>query len=475
MRQTRANSDAPSRYPGIDLHLEAAGTRVSRSLESALREAVVDGRLPSGTRLPASRTLAADLGISRNSVAEAYTQLTAEGWLDARVGAGTWVADRPGRSTPAAPPAGTPAPVLDLRGGIPDSSVFPHAEWTATMRRALAAAPSDAFGYPDPRGAPPLREALAGYLARVRGVRARADDVVVGAGFGDLLARLCRALRESGVQRIAVEEFGHRRHREIIRDQGLETVPLPVDAGGADVGLLGSSGARAVLLTPAHQFPTGVALSPERRLSLVRWAGESGGLVLEDDYDGEFRYDRRAVGALQALAPEHVVHLGTASKSLAPAVGLAWAVAPGRLVPALVRAGELSGGGQDTLGQLALAAFLTSHRYDRNVRRLREHYRSRRREVVEEVAARLPGCRVSGLAAGLHCLLELPEGVHEEDVCAEAAGHGLALEGLSAFRAEGTGPDGGRTAVVLGYGAPRPHLFRAALAAAVDSAAACAP
>jgi GntR family transcriptional regulator/MocR family aminotransferase len=402
-------------------------------------------------------------------VAEAYTQLIAEGWLDARVGAGTWVAERPGRTPEPPAVVRVPEPALDLRGGIPDPSAFPRAEWAAAVRRALAEAPSDAFGYPDPRGVPRLRQALAAYLARVRGVRTRTDDVLVGSGFGDLLARLCRALREQGVRRVAVEEFGHPRHRELIREQGLETVTLPVDADGADVDLLESSGARAVLLTPAHQFPTGVALSPERRLVLVRWARNNDGFVLEDDYDGEFRYDRRAVGALQALAPEHVVYLGTASKSLAPAVGLAWAVVPGRLIPAAVRPAELLGGGRDALGQLTLAAFLTSHRYDRNVRRLRDRYRSRRRDVIDEVTARLPGCRVSGLAAGLHCLLWLPEGVQEEDVCAEAAGRGLAVEGLSAFR-EGVGDD--RAALVIGYGAPKPHLFRTALRAAVDSVAA---
>ncbi|MFY7066233.1 PLP-dependent aminotransferase family protein [Nocardiopsis changdeensis] len=456
---------------GIDLHVEVGGTRVARSLERELRAAVTGGRLPAGTRLPSSRTLGADLGIARNTVAEVYGRLAAEGWLESRVGAGTWVARRPGP-----PPAGAdaeppPPPALDLRGGIPDPSAFPRGEWAAALRRAVESAPADAFDYPDPRGAAPLREALAGYTARARGVRARAENVVVGHGFGDLLALLCRALARRGARRIAVEAYGHGRHRRIAAAHGLEPVPVPVDADGADVAALEGLDVGAVLLTPAHQFPTGAVLSPERRRALVRWAQRRDALVLEDDYDGEFRYDRRAVGAVQALAPDRVVYLGTASKSLAPGLGTAWAVAPAGLVPELVGLRELSGAGHHVPGQLALADLITSHRYDLAVRRARAVHRDRRRAVAAAVAG-LPGCSLSGPEAGLHCPLELPAGVSEAAVSAEAARRGLALEGLASF---GSGAPERGPAMVIGYGAPRPHLFAPALAAAVAAVAAHLP
>ncbi|OLT28918.1 hypothetical protein BJF83_13305 [Nocardiopsis sp. CNR-923] len=458
---------------GIDLHVDVAGTRVSRSLEEALRAAVVDGRLAVGTRLPSSRTLAADLGISRNSVAQAYEQLTAEGWLDARVGAGTWVRERAAPPTGRVPAPAATRPDLDLRAGVPDASAFPRQAWAAAARRVLARASVDALGYTDPRGVPALRQHMAAYLARARGVRASAADVFVGHGFGDLLALVCRALRARGARLVAVEEYGHELHRRIVRAHGLQTVTLAIDDDGADVSRLEEAGADAVLLTPAHQFPTGVPLSAERRVRLVRWAERADAIVVEDDYDGEFRFDRRAVGALQALAPERVLYAGTASKALAPAVGLAWAVAPPSLVPALVEARETTGGGQDAVNQLTLAEFVGGHDYDRHVRRLRHLYRSRREAVEAAVADRLPRCRVTGLPAGLHCLVELPGGVREGDVVVEAARRGLALEGLGAF-AEGTvAPETSSArrppSVVVGYGAPRPHRFGEALAALVAS------
>ncbi|MBB6120077.1 PLP-dependent aminotransferase family protein [Nocardiopsis algeriensis] len=445
---------------GIDLHVDVSGTRVSRSLEKALREAVTGGRLPAGTRLPSARTLAADLGIARNSVAEAYGQLAAEGRLVSRVGAGTWVAERPGKADPARLPEPAPAPALDLRGGIPDTSAFPREAWAAAVRRALARTPSADLGYGGPQGSPVLREALAGYLARTRGVRSASAGILVGNGFGDLLAATCRLLYDTGVRRIAVEEYGHGLHRRIARAQGLETVAVPVDEEGADVGLLDRLGAGAVLLTPAHQFPTGAVLSAERRRALARWACETGGLVLEDDYDGEFRYDRRSAGALQALAPDRVLYFGTASKALAPAVGLAWAAVPPHMCDGLALQRELSGGGHNLLGQLALAEFLSSHQYDRTVRRLRGRYRARGRAVASAVSS-LEGFSVRAPEAGLHCLVVLPPRVREEDAVAEAARRGLLLEGLSSFADGGSGRH--RGAVVVGHGASAPHLFSRAL------------
>ena len=323
---------------GIDLHVEVASTGRVRSLESGLRAAIREGRLAAGTRLPATRTLATDLGIARNSVADVYAQLVAEGWLTSRVGAGTWVTSRPTTAVATEPAVTADAPELDLRGGIPDSTAFPRADWLTAARRAVNSAVADELGYPPMQGVFSFRETLADYLARTRGALTTPDSVLVTRGFGDLLALTGRALAAGGARSIAVEEYGHEAHRAILAACGIEVVPVPVDEHGIVVSDLDALGVDAVLLTAAHQFPTGVPLSPQRRVEVVRWAEMGDRLIIEDDYDGEFRYDRRSVGALQALAPERVMYAGTASKSLAPAVGLAWGVAPSCAAPAAHRA-----------------------------------------------------------------------------------------------------------------------------------------
>ncbi|WP_419817707.1 PLP-dependent aminotransferase family protein [Glaciibacter flavus] len=461
MTETRANS-------GLDLHLEVSRTRPAASLESALRSAIRSGRLAPGQRLPASRSLALDLGVARNSVAEAYGRLVAEGWLEARVGAGTWVGDR--EHAPEQQPAVRPdsAALLDLRGGIPDATTFPRSAWAAAARQALTRAPSEAFGYGSGQGAPSLRSTLAEYVSRARGVFAEPADVVVTHGFGELLALTARALVGRGARRIAVEEYGHESHRAILRASGLRLIGIPVDRDGAAIDALETSGADAVLLTPAHQFPTGVPLSPTRRVDVVRWAERTGGLIVEDDYDGEFRYDRRSIGALQALAPQHVLFAGTASKSLAPAVGLAWGVVPHALLPAVLEQQALAGGAPATLTQLTLAEFIDRHRYDRHLRSLRGRYRARREELELAVGAGLSEARVSGMAAGLHCLVELPPGTDEAAVTRRALSLGLQLDGLSTFHVGGQSPGRG-PAMVLGIGGPADQVYSEAVAAALEA------
>ena len=465
---------------GLDLHLELTGPRVRAALENALRQAVQDGRLTAGMRLPATRTLAADLGVARNTVADAYGQLVAEGWLTARQGSGTRVAERVTPRGPFAPPAPTrpgpvpPAPVLpstvphapptpryDLRPGVPDLSEFPRAAWLAAARRALSAAPSAAFGYGSPRGRPELRAALAAYLARARGVRAAPEQIVICSGFTQALSLLCRVLAASGATAMAVEAFGHRHHRDVIAAQGLAPTPVPVDGHGAVIEEVGQvAGAGAVLLTPSHQFPLGVPLAPERRSQAVRWAARAGAVVIEDDYDGEFRYDRRAIGAMQALAPEHVVYAGTASKTLSPAVRLAWLVLPDRLLGDVLAAKSLTDRHGSSLDELTLAELIVSGGYDRHVRRCRLRYRRRRDRLIAALAEVSPGPRVTGLAAGLHAVLYLPPGRSEADVVAAAAARGLALNGMRGFRPTGVAhPE----ALVLGYGTPPAHAFTTAV------------
>jgi GntR family transcriptional regulator/MocR family aminotransferase len=446
---------------GVDLHVDLSGTRVREALERSLRDAVQTGRLTPGTLLPPSRALAGDLGIARNTVAEAYGQLVGEGWLTARQGSGTRVATQPALPAPAGPVTAVPAPAIryDLRAGYPDLTSFPRGEWLAACRSALNTMPADALGYDQPHGRAELRTALATYLARARGVRANADAIVVCAGFTHALWLLGRALRHRGARAIGVEAYGHQRHRDVLTDTGLRVVALPVDADGATPA--GLDNLDAVLLTPAHQFPTGAVLSARRRIEFAAWAAKSGGVVIEDDYDGEFRYDRRALGAMQALAPNDVVYAGTASKTLAPGLRLAWLVVPTRLMSAVVGSQAAVDSRTAVLDQLTLAEFIDSGRYDRHIRRSRLAYRHRRDRLVATLARRVPGGTVRGLPAGLQVLLDLPAGRHETDVVAHAAARELAVEGLATYAADGTEHT---PALVIGYGTPPPHAYTTALA-----------
>ncbi|MBZ4323726.1 aminotransferase-like domain-containing protein, partial [Streptomyces huiliensis] len=355
-----------------------------------------------------------------------------------------------------------PRPRLSLVQGQPDAGSFPRTAWAVAARRALNAAPNEAFGPGDPRGRPELRRALAGYLARARGVRTDPEHIVVCAGFAHALRLLTGAGPVRGA--LAVEAYGLPFHRGVLAAAGVRALPLPVDGQGARVGRLADAerGVRAVLLTPAHQFPTGGPLHPRRRAEVVDWArAGSGRIVLEDDYDGEFRYDRQPVGAVQGLDPERVVYIGSVSKSLSPALRVGWMVLPGHLVDEVL---ALKGEREAWTGvtdQLTLADFIDSGAYDRHVRRMRQRYRDRRDRLVTTLAERVPHLRVSGIAAGLHAVLRLPPGT-EPSVVRSAARHGLELEGLAEYRH----PDSAETpydGLVIGYATPPDHSFAEAL------------
>ncbi|MFE9876512.1 PLP-dependent aminotransferase family protein [Streptomyces sp. NPDC005784] len=447
---------------GVDLHVEPTGSGVRKGLTDALREAVRSGRLAPGTRLPSSRSLATDLGIARNTVADAYADLVAEGWLTARQGSGTKVAERSVvRPAPEAAPRRREQgrPTYDLVPGTPDLASFPRTAWLKAARRALTRAPHDALGYGDPRGRPELRAALAVYLSRARGVRADPERIVICSGFSDGLTLLGAVLRRRGLRSLAVESYGLDVHWNLLHRSGLRTTPLPFGELGTDTSDM--AGVRAVLLTPAHQFPMGVPLHPDRRAAVVGWARRTGGLVLEDDYDGEFRYDRQPVGALQGLDPDHVVHLGTASKSLAPALRLGWLVLPPSLADEVISLKGEGGWSTGALDQLTLAEFIASGAYDRHVRAARLRYRRRRDALVAALATRAPAVHATGIAAGLHAVLQLPPGT-EQSVVQAAAWQGLAVHGLSRHRH----PDA-RTppqdALVVGYGTPPDHAWSGSL------------
>ncbi|MFF4588528.1 PLP-dependent aminotransferase family protein [Streptomyces sp. NPDC001388] len=440
---------------GVGLRLEPdTGEGRRAGLERALRDAVREGRLAPGTRLPATRRLAVETGISRNTVKAAYDQLVAEGYLTARQGSGTRVASLSSAGTEP-PEAVTRArePRFDLRPGSPDVGAFPAAAWLRALRRAIATAPSLAYDYGDPRGRIELRTALSGYLGRARGVVAPPERIVITSGYVQGLALLTRVL-EGG--EVAMEDPGLPFHREVVRRNGGTVVPVGVDEKGVRVAELGGAG--AVVVTPAHQYPTGVTLHPERRRALTDWARAREGLIVEDDYDGEFRYDRQPVGALQGMAPGQVVYLGTASKTLGPALRLGWMVLPPHLVDAVADAKLHSDHHTESIGQLALTELIDSHAYDRHVRACRLRYRRRRDLLLDRLGARRG---VRGIAAGLHALVEVGD---EAEVLARAAAEGLAVGRLGEHW-HGPDGDGGERlqGLVVGYGTPRERVYPDAL------------
>lgn len=451
---------------GLDLHVALDRRHVGQSLEHALRSAARIGQLPPGSALPSSRALAADLGVARNTVVEVYGQLVAEGWLTARPGSKTRVADR-GQPAPTSVDPGLsrwlrpPVVPLDLRPGSPDLTAFPRREWQSASRRALQAATPDAFAYGDPRGLPQLRRELAAYLARARGVDTSPEHIVVCLGITHGLALIAKVLRDRGATSWAVEEHGLPLSASVAAGAGFELQHLVVDHHGADVSAL--TRADAVYLTPAHQFPMGVPLSADRRTAVTAWAREQSHLVIEDDYDGEYRYDRQPVGALQALDPDHVVYLGTTSKSLAPALRLGWLVAPPQLLRELVEARTLAFGYNSSLDQLTLAELFRTGVYDRLLRSSRARYRRRRQQLVE--ALRLPSIEIEGAEAGLHALVRLPRGVDETQVVGRARQSGLAVEGLGQYT---SAAGNHRAALVIGFGAATEDSYGRCLSVLAD-------
>jgi GntR family transcriptional regulator / MocR family aminotransferase len=439
--------------PELFVELDRSRPRGLRAqLERSLRDAIRAGRLRPGVRLPSSRALAADLQITRGVVIAAYHQLVAEGYLTSRQGWGTVVnaiTMPEGSPRHRTPPAGVR---YDFRPGAPDVGLFPHAAWARATRAAMRSLPDRSLGYGDPAGLPALCETLADYLGRVRGVSCEPDNVVVCNGFSHGLSLLARVLAERG---IAVEDPGHPSWREQIEWAGASCHPIDVDDEGLRVDRLAASGAGAVLATPAHQYPTGVVLSASRRISLVDWARTSGGYIIEDDYDAEYRYDGQPVGALQGVAPDHVIHAGSLSKSLAPGLRLGWLVVPTALRDELVEARARSDRFTTTIIQATVAEFVQRGDLDRHLRRTRRNYRQRRDTLIAALRHELPTCQATGISAGLHVLVTLPGGMDATHLAATAARHGILMQPLDRYRA---GPARGQpSALVLGYSRLTPH------------------
>ncbi|MEV6008166.1 PLP-dependent aminotransferase family protein [Streptomyces sp. NPDC051976] len=420
-------------------------------LTRALRTAIRDGRLAEGASVPPSRALAEQLGCSRWVVTEAYGQLVAEGYLSARTGSATRVSWSPESDPPRPDPRralATPAIRYDIAPGLPDLRAFPRRRWAEAVRAVTGSAVHYDLGPPDPAGHGQLRATLAAYLRRSRGADLRTASVSVCAGVTDGLFRTCRTLRAEGITELAVEDPGWGRLRDAATSAGLRVHPVPVDDDGLRVDDLARTPARAVVVGAAHQFPTGTVLSPDRRAGLVRWAREVDGYVIEDDYDAEFRYDHRPVAVMQGMDARRVLLLGSVSKTLSPALGLGWLVAPAALAPAL-RAANPVAAAPPVLDQLALAAFIDRGWYDAHLRAARRRFRTRRDLLLTTLAGTLPAARVTGPAAGLHVLLHLPPGTDLPATVRAATSHGLRLTPLTAYTSH---PTSAPTALVLGYG-----------------------
>jgi GntR family transcriptional regulator / MocR family aminotransferase len=437
-------------------------------LADGLRAAIIDGRLGAGTSLPASRELADDLGISRGVVVEAYQRLKDEGLVSAGPGTGTKILPyRPATERPPAPEPpvrlGVRAPgllplrwreavALDLSPGVPDLSGFPRAAWLRAERHVLTHASVGDLGYPDLRGVGWLRAELAGWLARTRGLRAHPDDIIVVTGVAQALTLLAQRLRDGGATEVAVEDPGSRGSRDLFEYWGLRAVPIRVDEDGLRSADLHGTGLPAAVLTPAHQFPTGVVLAPERRRDLLDWAASTGGLIIEDDYDAEFRYDRAPVPALHASAPDHVAYAGSTSKTLAPGMRLGWLIPPHRMHADLLTAKHAADLGSPALPQMVLARLISNGDLEQHIRQVRKRQRTRRDALLAAAREHLPHARVRGVAAGLHLLITFPGlGMPDTEIAERILEAGVLVHPLS-WHCQGDEEPG----IVLGYAAYTP-------------------
>ncbi len=431
-------------------------------IEGQLRRAIREGTLRPGARVPSTRDLARQLGVSRRIVVDAYQQMAAEGYMELRQGA------RPRVSVGANPAVScghralspTPPVRFDFRPSVPDVSLFPRQVWLRSLRRALATMSDADLGYGDPLGAMLLRSAVAEHLGRVRGVIAEPTQIAVTSGYWQGLGLVCRALAAEGVRRIAFEDPSHPEPRLIAAAAGLDVVPVEVDEHGMCVERLVRAEVGAVVLTPAHQDPTGAVLAGDRRRQLITWLRSTGAVAIEDDYDAEYRYDHAPIGALQGLEPDRVVYAGSASKTLAPALRLGWLAVPRRLLASVGRQKLLADQGTARIEQLAFAELLVRGEVDRHLRRMRTRYRARRDALVAALADELPEATVRGVAAGLHVAAELPEAFDERAIIAEVRRRRIDLATLDPYRVT---QSGGPPTLLIGYG----QIAEAAIAAGV--------
>jgi GntR family transcriptional regulator / MocR family aminotransferase len=470
----------------LAIDLDRGGGALHRQIETSIRQRIRSGALPAGVALPPTRALAAELGVARGVVVEAYAQLVAEGYLTSRSGGYTQVA--PAASAPAAVPSApsapaalpgapaapaapapaarvapaaptpaafggpgrprSPGPVVDFGYGRCNLAAFPRAAWLRSVRRVFAEAADERLGYLDGRGAVELRSALAAYLNRVRGTNADPDMIIITNGYAQAVSLLMGVLAARGARTVAVEDPSASDDARPIADAlGLRVVGVPVGDDGVRVDAVAELGADLLILTPSHQWPTGGVLSPQARAEVLAWAQRTGALVLEDDYDAEYRYDRAPIGAMQGLDPGRVAYAGTASKTLAPGFRLGWLILPRELVEPFAEAKLLADRGSPIVDQLTFADFLDRGEFDRHLRRMRPIYRSRRDALLTALARRLPELAPAGIAAGLHLVAWLPPDLDEAAVIAAAAREGVAVAGVAPYRLSPAPPGG----LIFGY------------------------
>src|SRR5215472_2690182 len=455
--------------PEVLLTIDRQGKLPLRSqLEDQFRQAIRSGRLGAGQRVPSSRALAKAVSLSRGLVQECYAQLQAEGYLVTRGGSATRVARAATRAepTPQVPTSKPVQKVADFRSGVPDLGSFARETWVWAIREACRVAPNSDLDYGDAAGSPRLREVLAAYLRRVRAVDTMASRLIVCSGMAQGLGLVLRVLADQGLQCVACEDPGGIADITAAAHYAkLRAVAIPVDDHGIDVTALDASGAGAVVVTPAHQWPTGVVLAPERRLALIDWAARRNTWIIEDDYDAEFRYDRDPVGAIQGLAPNRVISLGTVSKSLAPVHRLGWIASPAILTAHLAEAKRLADRGSPGLDQLALAMLIESGRYDRHLRKMRAEYAARRETLFQTLAVAAPAVKLTGLAAGFHAVAHLPARAAEQAVIAAATQRRVGFYGMSAYRSSHSAEP---PQLVLGFGNTSDHAIRAGVAVLAD-------
>lgn len=439
-----------SRQPELYVEIERRGPESLRSqLVVQLRSAIREGRLPPDERLPSSRRLAFDLGVSRGVVSDAYSQLVAEGYIEQSQGALPRVRHLPDQNPLEPVRSRELTHRYELVGTVPDLRLFPRREWLAALRESIKTIPDAELNYGDRRGTETLRQTLAAYLGRVRGVSATAETTFVSNGYTQALSLLCRVLARGGARRIAVENPSDDDQWDVIRRAGLDLVPCPVDEHGIHVATVDAENVDAVVVTPAHQFPTGAVLAPDRRAERAAWAHANDRLIIEDDYDSAYRYDRDPVGTLQGLAPDHCAHIGSVSKLLAPTLRIGWAVIPPRLMTELTRERWATDGGHRAIDQYAFSLFIGSGALDRHLRRSRQAYRSRQLKLVDRLTSEIPEAKVDGIAAGLHFVLRLPNGTSETNVVSRLKEGGIFVRGLTSYQLASFSSE---PALVIGYG-----------------------
>lgn len=472
---------------------DASDSPLYRQLYENLRQAILNGQIAPGTRLPSTREIASELRLSRNTVMNAFEQLLAEGYVEGHVGSGTYVSQaipdelltarssfsrtirsrRKGRTvskrgellatTPIRAECPALGSIVPFRTGVPALDVFPFDVWQKIVARHWRRPKRELLSYGEPEGYKPLREAVASYLGAARAVRCAPEQVIVVAGTQQAVDLIARTLLDPG-DKALLEDYGYLAARGALKAAEARLIPVPVDEEGFDVGFASRKGssARLAYVSPSHEYPLGVTLSLSRRLALLEWASRNDAYIIEDDYDSEFRYSGRPLAAMQGLDEEgRVIYLGTFSKVLFPSLRLGYMVVPEDLIDAFASARALVGWCSPVVDQAVVAEFITEGHFARHIRRMRSLYAERQAALVEAAREEMEGLLdVEPAAAGLHLLGWLPEGSDDRQASRACIERGVQTQPLSAFA---LGEHYRRGGLILGYAPFNERETRAAV------------